>query len=425
MTVPLTAASVTRTVLPNGMVCLVKPSRESGVVALHGYVKAGSIFDAERPGLARFAGSTLIRGSLRRTGPEIAEDLDALGATLTVSPGIEVTAVVGRALADDLRPLLETAAEILVEPAFAASEVENVRGELITAARVNALDTRQVAERAFRRLAYPEGHPHSRSPDGDEAILAALDPADLRGFHVARYRADATVLTVVGDVDPMQAADLAAEMFGRWQSPGRWSLSTFPDPMASPAPRHEETVVPGKTQSDLVLGAPGVARTDPDYHAVMMANLLLGQLGMMGRIGRNVRERQGMAYYAFSDLRAGFLAGPWWVKAGVNPANVDRAIAAILHEVDALQRDGPLADELADARTFLTGSLAVRLETSQGVAQMLADIELYALGLDYLERFPGIIADTSREAIMRAIWRFPTEAYTLAVAGPDRHPPTQ
>ncbi len=425
MTVPLTAASVSRTVLPNGLVCLVKPSHESGVVALHGYVKAGSIFDDGQPGLARFVASTLIRGSLRRTGPQIAEALDALGATLTVSPGIEVTAVVGRALADDLRPLLETAAEILIEPAFAASEAENVRGELITAVRVNALDTRQVAERAFRRLAYPEGHPHSRSPDGEETHLAALGPADLRAFHAGRYLPGATLLAVVGDVDPVQVTDLAAEVFGRWQVPGQWALPAFPDPSAPSSPCRDETVVPGKTQSDLVLGAPGVARTDPDYYAVMMANLLLGQLGMMGRIGRNVREQQGMAYYAFSDLRAGFLAGPWWVKAGVSPVNVDRAIAAILHEVGGLQATGPSPDELADARTFLTGSLAVRLETSQGIAQMLADIELYDLGLDYLERFPGIIAGTGHDAIIQASRRFPTEAYALAVAGPDRHPPTQ
>jgi zinc protease len=141
---------------------------------------------------------------------------------------------------------------------------------------------------------------------------------------------------------------------------------------------------------------------------------------MMGRIGQNVREKQGMAYYAYSDLRAGLLAGPWWVKAGVSAANVDRAVAAIVHEIKELQDHGPAPDELADARTFLTGSLAVRLETSQGAAQMLADIELFGLGLDYLERYAAIIAGTSRDAIVRAIRRFPTGAYALAVAGPER-----
>lgn len=152
----------------------------------------------------------------------------------------------------------------------------------------------------------------------------------------------------------------------------------------------------------------------------MMANLLLGQLGMMGRVGENVRERQGMAYYAYSDLRAGLLAGPWWVRAGVNPTNLDRAIAAIVAEILALQREGPREDELADARRSLVGSLALRLETTQGVAQTLSDIELFGLGLDYLARYPSIIEGVGRDDIVDTIRRFPIEAHTLAIAGPER-----
>jgi zinc protease len=420
MTPPITAAQVTRVVLPNGLTCLVKPSRGSGAVALHGYVKVGSAFDAGRPGLARFVGSMLIRGTSRRTAQQIAEDLDAMGAVLSVASGIEATLVSARSLADDLPALLATAAEVLMEPAFPADEVEKVRGELMTAARMNALDTRQVAERTFRRLAYPEGHPYRQSPDGDEAVLAALAPDDLRAFHARHFRPEAAIMVVVGDVDPRPAVDLVAGVFEAWPAHGAWALPHIPALAQADGLRREEVVVPGKTQSDLALGAPGIARSDPDYYAVMIANMQLGQLGMMGRIGENVRERQGMAYYAHSDLRAGLLAGPWWVRAGVNPANVDRAVEAIVHEITQFQEQGPTGDELADARTFLIGSLAVRLETQQGMAQMLADMELYGLGLDYLERYPAIIAGVDRDAIVRAIRRFPADGYTLAVAGPER-----
>ncbi|MDR7417808.1 MAG: pitrilysin family protein [Armatimonadota bacterium] len=420
MTAPIIAAQVRRTVLPNGLVCLVKPAPELGAVALHGYVRAGSMFDGERSGLARFVAASLIRGTRRRSGPQIAEDLDAMGASLSVSGGIEVTAVTGRSLAADLPALLGIAAEVLTEPAFPADEIERVRNELITVARVNALDTRQVAERLFRRLVYPEGHPHRANPDGDEQVLAALAPDDLRAFHARRYRPAATILALVGDIDPAHATDLVASAFAAWPSEGVWVLPAFPEPAPPAAVQREEVTLPGKSQSDLVLGVPGISRNDAHYYAVMMANLFLGQLGMMGRIGQNVRERQGMAYYAFSDLRAGLLAGPWSVRAGVSPANVERAVSAILHEIKDLQVYGPSPDELADARTFLVGSLAVRLESTQGLAQTMADIELFNLGLDYLERYPGIINRTSREAIIAAMRRFPTEAYAVAVAGPER-----
>ncbi|MGQ0571898.1 MAG: M16 family metallopeptidase, partial [Armatimonadota bacterium] len=160
MTAPIVASEVRRTVLPNGLVCLVKSSGEAGAVAIHGFVKAGAALDGGRPGLARFVGSTLIRGTHRRSGPQIAEDLDGMGASLSAATGIETTVFLGRALADDLRPLLDIAAELLLQPAFPPDEVENVRSELITIARVNALDTRQVAERVFRRLVFPPEHPH-------------------------------------------------------------------------------------------------------------------------------------------------------------------------------------------------------------------------------------------------------------------------
>ncbi len=420
MTVPMTAVQITRSVLSNGLTCLVRPALDSGAVALHGYVKVGSAFDAGRPGFARFVGSTLIRGTSRRTAQQIAEDLDAMGAVLSVGSGIETTLVSGRALAEDLPALLGTAAEILIEPAFPSDEVDKARGELITTARMNALDTRQVAERTFRRLAYPDGHPYSQNPDGDETVLTALTPDDLRASHAQHFRPEATILAIVGDVEASRAVDLVAQTFGAWTARGAWALPPFPAPAPSNGLRREEVVVPGKTQSDLALGTPGITRADPGYYAVMMANLLLGQLGMMGRVGKNVRERQGMAYYAHSDLRAGLLAGPWWVRAGVNPTNVDRAVAAIVHEIAEFQSEGPADDELADARTFLTGSLAVRLETQQGMAQMLADMELYGLGLDYLERYPAIVTGIDRDDIVRAIRRFPADGYALAVAGPER-----
>lgn len=416
----LAADRITRTVLPNGLTVLVRPSPGSGSVVMHGYVKAGGLFDGDRPGLARFTGSMLVHGTARRSALQIAEDLDGRGASFNVTPGLEQTAVTGRALPGDLPALLGLAAEVMTEPAFPAEEVEKVRGRLVTAARVSAVDTRYVAERSFRRLAYPDGHPHAQPPDGEETVLAALSRDDLRAFHARHVHPGATLLTIVGDISAGATVEQVAKVFGAWPAGDGWTLPALPEPRPLGRPVRQDTAVPGKSQSDLVLGAPGIRRGDPEYYATMVTNLLLGQLGLMGRVGENVRERQGMAYYAFSDLRAGLLAGPWWVKAGVNPANVERAAEAIMHEIRTLQRDGPRVEELADARTFLVGSLAVRLETNQGVAQTLADIELYGLGLDYLERYPSIIQGVGHDDIVQAMRRFPADAYALAVAGPER-----
>jgi zinc protease len=151
-----------------------------------------------------------------------------------------------------------------------------------------------------------------------------------------------------------------------------------------------------------------------------LANTVLGVFGMMGRLGDRVREEQGLAYYVYSKLDAGLGAGPWTAIAGVNPANVERAIEGILHEVRRL-RDEPLpADELADSQSFLTGSMPLRLETNEGLASTLLDMERYGLGLDYLQRYPAMVqAVTTQDVQDIARQYLDPDVYVLAIAGPE------
>jgi len=416
---PITPQTVARTEMRNGLVALVKETRGTGLIAVQGYLKAGAMYDGERSGLARYVAAMLQRGTGRYASHELAERLDGLGASLVIRADTEVVGISLRALAEDATEAFRLLSEVLIRPTFPAEEIEKARGELLTSIRIGMQDTRVMAERTFRRLLFPESHPHRQMPDGEEAVIASLARADLEAFHRDRYRPEAALLAVVGDARPGDVLATVGELFSPWSRHDGWALPPVP-PVPGPGVLRGDHRMEGKTQSDIVLGAPGVARTDSSYYETMMANLILGQLGMMGRLGDRVRERQGMAYYAFSDLRAGLLAGPWVVRAGVNPANESAAIEGILGEIRRFQDGGPEDAELADARDFLIGSQAVRLETNPGIAQMLADIELFGLGLDYLVRYPGLIRGIAREAILQAARRFPRDSYCLAIAGPHR-----
>ena len=170
----------------------------------------------------------------------------------------------------------------------------------------------------------------------------------------------------------------------------------------------------------MVLGLPAIRRDNPDYYALLMMNLLLGRLGLSGRLGRNVREEKGLAYYVYSSFDAGRGPGLWAVRTGVNPSNVARAIETILAEIARIQAAPVEAQELADGVAFLTGVLPLTLETNAGLAGTLLDIEQYHLGLDYIQRYPAIIRSISPEAIQEAARRYlPTDAYILTVAGPE------
>src|SRR5436309_1262655 len=295
---PITPRTVARTELRNGMVVLVKETPGTGLVAVHGYIKAGAMYDGTRSGLARYVAAMLQRGTRRDSSQELAEHLDGLGASLVIRADMEVAGIGLRALAEDAAEALHLLGDVLIHPTFPSDEIEKARGELLTSVRIGMQETRLMAERAFRRLLFPESHPHRQVPDGDEVAIASLTRQDLETFHRDRYRPEATLLAVVGDIRPADVLATVDELFTPWPQRGGWALPPVP-PVPRPAGRlRGEHRMQGKTQSDIVLGVPGVARADPAYYEMMMANLILGQLGMMGRLGDRVRERQGMAYYA-------------------------------------------------------------------------------------------------------------------------------
>ncbi|MXX24013.1 MAG: insulinase family protein, partial [Caldilineaceae bacterium SB0668_bin_21] len=178
--------------------------------------------------------------------------------------------------------------------------------------------------------------------------------------------------------------------------------------------------MPGKVQSDVVIGCLAISRNHPDYHAVQVANNILGQFGMMGRLGENVRERQGLAYYSYSALDADIGIGPWVAFAGVNPQNVDQAIDSILHEFERLGQEPVTDEELSDSIANMTGTLPLRLETNDGVASILLNMEWFGLGLDYLQTYQDRIRSITKEDVQRVAAQYlRTDAYTLVTAGPD------
>jgi zinc protease len=419
-TVPIAPESVTRRRLPNGAVVLVRENRAHPAVTVRGYLPAGVRMDpAARDGLAVLAASMLTRGTERYASQELALILDSIGASVGVHADIDGTAFSARCLAEDAGRVLDLLAEVLRRPTFPSDEVEKQRAKIITAIRESRLDTRAAADKAFRAAAYPERHPHHRPAEGEEDTVVAITRDDLALFHRQWYRPDDLVVAVVGDVKVQWAIDRLAGAFDGW-TPGR-PPALPPVPPASPAEtvqrRHVD--LPGKTQADIVLGVPGFSRTSPEYYAGMMADLVLGRLGLMGRLGARVRDEEGLAYYVYSQAQGGFFGGPWAVRAGVNPVNVARAIDGILREIEGLHREPARGDELRDARDYVTGSLALRLETDGGLAQALLEIELFDLGLDYLLRFPALIAAVTPEQMGEVARRYlRLDGYTVATAVP-------
>ena len=148
-------------------------------------------------------------------------------------------------------------------------------------------------------------------------------------------------------------------------------------------------------------------------------NTVLGVFGMMGRIGKTVREEQGLAYYAYSQLNGTLGPTPWYASMGVAPQNVEQAIDSALAEIERIQNEPVPLEELADSQAYRTGSLPVSLETNSALADVITDMGLYELGLDYLDRYPDLINDITPARIQAAAQKYlSVDQLAIAVAGP-------
>lgn len=411
---------ITRAVLPNGIVVLARPNFNSPSVVISGSFPAGALFDPlEKLGLADFTAAALMRGTQARSFQQIYDALESVGASLSIGGGTHTASFGGRALSEDLDMLLALLAECLRQPAFPTEQVERLRAQLLTGLAIRAQDTAGMASLTFDQIVY-NGHPYQYPEDGYPETVQAITRDDLSGFHQKHYGPQGMIVVVVGGVEPAAAVEKVAGALGDWRNPGQPESPALPplEPLAETVAR--TCNIPGKSQSDIVLGAPGPLRRSPDFLAAALGNSVLGQFGMFGRIGEVVREQAGLAYYAYSSLSGGLGPGPWSVSAGVDPANVEKTIGLVRQEIARFVAQPVTEDELSDSQANFIGRLPLSLESNAGVASALINLERFELGLDYYRRYPDLIRALTREEVLEAARRYlHPERLGIAIAGSE------
>jgi len=407
-----------RHVLPNGIVVLIYENAASQSVVVDGLIRAGALAETrEHAGLSSFTSAMLMRGTEKRPFAQIYETTESIGASMGFSSGYFSTGFAAKGLTEDFDLLLDLLAQSLRHPTFPAEEVEKMRGQYLTALHMRADNTQQMVSLRFHEALYPD-HPYGRSTSGYFDSIEAITREQVAAFHADYYHPQGMILTIVGGVEVEKVLAGITAVFGDWNHPNPKPMPAMPP--AHPLHNNERVFVelPDKSQSDILIGLAAPARSAPDYLDASVMNTILGVFGMMGRIGKVVREEKNLAYYAYSRLQGGLGPSPMYAAAGVAPDKVDEAIEAILGEIERIRTELVPLEELADSQAYRTGSLPVGLETNEGLAGIITDMELYELGLDYLQRFSDTINAITPERVRAAAQKYwNTDQVVIAVAG--------
>ena len=410
--------------LDNGVTVIAKSNHTTPAVSTLVGVRTGAYFDPpDRDGTAALCARVLDRGTVTRSADAIADDLDGRGASLSVAAGRHQMAVAATCLTEDFSAVLALAADVARHPRFDDAEIETRRDNLITSIRQEEDNPAAMAADAFAKALYGT-HPYARKVRGTIAAVEAIRRQDLVRFHQKGFDPPAITVIVVGDVEEEAAIAAVSKLFGDWP-PSATSAAAEKTPVGVPdAPLITErrlVSVPmmNKSQADVVYGFAGIRRSNPDYTAFSVMNNALGQYAIGGRLGDNIRERQGMAYYVSSSLDASFGPGPFAIRAGVAAANVEKTIASIDAELDAVLEQGFTGQEIDESKSYMIGAIPRQLETNAAIASFLLTVDAFDLGLDYDARLPGLIGAITKDAANAAAKSLldPRRA-TIAVAGP-------
>jgi len=411
---------ITRVELENGIVVLSRANFNSPSVVVSGYIPAGGLFDPdEKLGLADFTVSALMRGTIERSFQEIFDALESAGASLSFNGATHTIGFNAKSLAEDLDLLLELLSEALLRPAFPGDQVERLRTQLMTSLALRSQDTGEMASMAFDQLVY-NGHPYSRPEDGYPETIQRISIEDMQEFHAKHYGPNGMVIGVVGAVDPQTAVDKVEGSLGEWINHDQPAPPALPPHKPLNKIDRVDITIPGKFQSDVVLGATGPMRKSDDYLPAALGNSVLGQFGMMGRLGQVVREQSGLAYHVSSSMSGGLGPGPWYISAGVAPENIGKSIDLIRAEITRFVNEPISAQELSDSQSNFIGRLPLSLESNTGVAAALTNLERYQLSLDYYRDYPDLIQEITAENVLKTAQKYlDPDRIAIATAGPE------
>ena len=391
--------------LPNGLRVIVLESHKVPTFNMQMVFLSGGLTDpADYHGLASFTAGLLRDGTAKRSSKDIAEQIDALGGTLTSGAGLSsLTSTVSTSgLIENLDPTFDIFADVIRNARFPQSEADKYKARTLAQLQFQRSSAQFLAQEQFSRAIYGD-HP-AALVSAPVASIKKLSAKDLASFHSTYYRPNNAILAIVGDVTLKEVLPKIEKAFGDWQK-ADVPATTIP---AAPAQAASHILLvdrPGSVQTVLQLGNLGIERTNPDYFSLLLADRILGG-GPAARLFMNLREDKGYTYGAYSNFTGTKFRGVWMSSSEVRTDVTAGAMKEFMYELKRLRDEKVSAEELENAKRAIVGSFALSLEQPQTLLQNIILQKLYDLPADYWDAYPQKVAAITTDDVQRVAQKY-------------------
>jgi zinc protease len=411
------AIEIKRVKLDNGMIVLISPQHNLPMVTGSIAFDAGARRDPKgKEGLAHLSADSLMEGTRTMSADELNRKVDFLGSAMDIDAGNDYATASFTSLKRYWRDTFKILAGVLTEPGLRADDISRKQAEQVAGLKAAEEEPGYVAQITFLKQVFGEDAPYGHLPDGTVDAVQKLSAKDVRDFYHQFYRPEAAVAAVVGDVDPDEVVKALNEELASLKGPETAEMAQ-PSPPIGPG-AHVSAINRDVAQANIILGFDGVARSDPDYYKLQVMNYILGGGGFASRLVKVVRSKAGLAYSVASHFQAALFPGSFQVVLETKNKSANEAIALVLQQMRMIQ-ESPVSDaELEAAKKSLIGSFPLKLDTQNSIVQFILQVQIYGLGLDYIDRYPGYIRAVSKEDVQKVARRYlhPDSYVLVAVA---------
>lgn len=390
------------------------------MVSLIAFVFVGSDQNPlKRPGLAAITSRLLEEGTQSYSAGQISEILENGGGTLSSFSSSELSGISMCISPEHLCVSIDLLQEMLMFPCFPQDRFEFERRRVLSYLRASKDDPCIVGENQFNHRIYANT-PLQYPSLGIEKSTEEFIVDDVKNFHLQKYAAHKTTIVVVGAVNMEETFDAIEKRFSSWKNL-EFAWSEVPAFRPQTCPIHDELFMK-KEQLTIFLGHLGITRCNTDYYALQVMDVILGNgPGFTSRIPRKLRDEQGLAYAAYSDISSssGIYPGRFLAFISTSPENYQRVLDGICSEIEDIVRSGVTQEELVAAQDFLTGSFVFEFQSNSSIARFLLASEIFSLGEDYVNRYPSIVRSIDCGEVHRVARQYlDTINYTTVVVGP-------